>query len=81
LIASLSLCKISVQGAWGGIPSLGTIEDAFGRSPDAGNSFYVGHFVVWEPGMGTRLPVTLTDESGRSIVVEYLSRRDSTTGT
>jgi hypothetical protein len=52
-----------VEGAWGGGPSLGTLEDTFGRSPDAGISRYGGPFAV----QGTRhggagIPVTLMDE-------------------
>ena len=35
----LSLKRLG-GGAWGGVPSLGTLEDTFGRSPDAGISLY-----------------------------------------
>jgi hypothetical protein len=42
-----------MQGAWGGIPSLGTLEDSFGRSPNAGNSLYGRPFMDEEPGMGS----------------------------
>ena len=46
----LPLPRGSVEGTWGGVPSLGTLEDTFGRSPDAGNSLYGGPSVIW----GTR---------------------------
>jgi hypothetical protein len=45
-IVSLSLWRGSVEGAWGGVPSLGMLEDIFGRSPDTGISLYGGPFAV-----------------------------------
>jgi len=70
-----------VEGAWGGVPSLGTLEDTFGRSPDAGISIYGGPLCcTGNPAWGARMPVTLMDERRRAVVVEYLSVRDSTKG-
>ena len=42
-----------MEGAWGGVPSLGMLEDTFERSPDAGISLYRGPFAVqgtWHGG-------------------------------
>jgi len=52
-----------MEGAWGGVPSLGTPEDTFGRSPDAGISLYGGPFAVGGTRHGgAHMPVTLMDE-------------------
>jgi hypothetical protein len=52
-----------VEGAWGRVPSLGTLEDTFGRSPDAGISLYEGPSVARGTRHGgARMPVTLMDE-------------------
>jgi hypothetical protein len=72
-----------VKGAWGGAPSLGTLEDMSRRSPDAGISLYWGPFVaegnsVWG---GAHIPRTLTNEWRRALVVGHLSVRDSIKGT
>jgi hypothetical protein len=41
----LSLKRLR-EGTWGGVPSLSTIKDTFGRPPDSGISLYVGPSVV-----------------------------------
>ena len=42
-----------MEGAWGGVPSLGTLEDTFGMSPDADISLYGGGPLLYgEPGLG-----------------------------
>ena len=71
-----------MEGAWGGVPSLGTLEDTFGRSPDAGISLYRGLFAVRGTQRGgARMPVTLMDERRRALEGEYPSVRYSTKGT
>jgi hypothetical protein len=70
------------MGTWGGVPSLGTLENAFERSPGVGISHYGCPVTEREPGMGgAGMPVTLMDEGRTALVVEYLSVRDSTKGT
>jgi len=52
-----------MEGAWGGVPSLWTLEDTFGKLQVAGISIYGGPLLYGEPGMeGARMPVTLMDE-------------------
>ena len=59
----LPLPRGSVEGALGGVPSLGALEDTFGRSPDAGISPYRGPSAVQgTPHGGVCMPVTLMDE-------------------
>jgi hypothetical protein len=72
-----------VEGAGGGVPSLGTLEDTFRRLPDSGNSLYGGPSVVWgtQLGGGAHMPVALMNEGRRSLVVEYLFVRFSTKAT
>jgi hypothetical protein len=41
-----------VEGAGGGVPSLGTLEDTFGKSQDAGVSLCGGPFVERGTVMG-----------------------------
>jgi hypothetical protein len=58
-----SLFDEAPWGAWRGVPSLGTLEDAFRRSPDVGISHYGGP--VAERGTrhgGAGMPVTWMDE-------------------
>ena len=40
------------MGAWGGVPSLGTLEDTFGGSPEAGISLCGGPSAAWETRHG-----------------------------
>jgi len=60
---SLSLKRLR-GGCLGGAPSLGTLEDTFRRSPDAGISLCGGPFVAeGNPAWGgVRIPGTLMDE-------------------
>jgi hypothetical protein len=59
-----------------------TLEDTFGRSLDAGISLYGGPSAAkGNLAWGACMPVTLTNEGRRVLVVEYLSVRDSTEGT
>ena len=52
-----------MEGAWGGIPSLGMLEDTLGRSPDAGISLYEGPFAVQGSRRGgAHMSVTVMDE-------------------
>jgi hypothetical protein len=52
-----------VAGAWGGVPSLGTLEDTFGKSPDEGISLDGGPSVIrgTRHGGGARMPVNFMD--------------------
>jgi hypothetical protein len=60
--ASLSLKRFR-GGAQGGAPSLGTLEDRFGRSPNAGISLCRGSFAARGTGMGGyRIPGTSMEE-------------------
>jgi len=48
---SLSLKRLC-GGGLGGAPSLGTLEDTFGRPPDVGISLCWGSFAMWGTSMG-----------------------------
>ena len=50
------------MGAWGGVPSLGTLEDTFGMSPDADISLYGGAlYCTGNPAWGAHMSVTVMD--------------------
>ena len=51
-----------MEGAWGGVPSLGMLEDTFGRSLDAGISLRGPLCCTGNPAWGAHMLVTLMDE-------------------
>jgi len=64
-----------MEGAWGGVPSLGTLEDTFGRSPvgisshrgstlgNLGEGSSTGDFEMDERGSVDELPPSLFEEA------------------
>ena len=74
---SISLCRGFVEGASGGAPSLGTLEDMLRRSPETGISLYwvrfpsEGNLVCG--GGAVHIPGTLIGEWRRALVVGHHS--------
>jgi hypothetical protein len=79
----LSLYEEAPWRGFGGAPSLGTLEDVLGKSPDMGVSLYGGPFPVKGnlDCEGAHTPGTLLDGWRRAVVVGHLPGRDSMKGT